>query len=154
MSASQRNQLRRCARRPRNPRYTGRPVRNRQRTDFDLVDPGNTGMGHKQLQRWNLPESWIISKHPAHPALAPARLISSPPRKWPHPAAQPGRRCDGTCWPTGDAECKLLLPQPAATGQYITRRGWLGAVLVRIVNAGIKTVPRNPALGPGPPGRR
>jgi site-specific DNA recombinase len=26
-----------------NPRYTGRQVRNRQRTDFDLVDPAKTG---------------------------------------------------------------------------------------------------------------
>ena len=52
-----------------NPRYTGRQVWNRQRTDFDLVDPGNTGLGHKQVQRWNLPEGWVISKQPAHPAL-------------------------------------------------------------------------------------
>jgi site-specific DNA recombinase len=52
-----------------NPRYTGRQVWNRQRTDFDLVDPGNTGLGHKQVQRWNLPEGWVISRHPAHPAL-------------------------------------------------------------------------------------
>jgi len=52
-----------------NPRYTGRQVWNRQRTDFDLVDPANTGLGHKQVQRWNLPEGWVISKHPAHPAL-------------------------------------------------------------------------------------
>jgi site-specific DNA recombinase len=42
---------------------------NRQRTDFDLVDPANTGLGHKQVQRWNLPEGWVISKRPAHPAL-------------------------------------------------------------------------------------
>jgi hypothetical protein len=52
-----------------NPRYTGRQVWNRQRTDFDLVDPGNTGLGHRQVQRWNLPEGWVISRHPAHPAL-------------------------------------------------------------------------------------
>jgi len=52
-----------------NPRYTGRQVWNRQRTDVDLVDPANTGLGHKQVQRWNLPEGWVISKHPAHPAL-------------------------------------------------------------------------------------
>ena len=52
-----------------NPRYTGRQVWNRQRSDFDLVDPGNTGLGHKQVQRWNLPEGWVISKHPAHAAL-------------------------------------------------------------------------------------
>ena len=52
-----------------NPRYTGRQVWNRQRTDFDLVDPANTTLGHKQVQRWNLPEGWVISKHPAHAAL-------------------------------------------------------------------------------------
>jgi site-specific DNA recombinase len=52
-----------------NPQCTGRQVWNRQRTDFDLVDPGNTGLGHRQVQRWNPPEGWVISKHPAHPAL-------------------------------------------------------------------------------------
>ena len=52
-----------------NPRYTGRQVWNRQRTDFDLVDPANTGLGHRQVQRWNLPEGWVSSRHPAHPAL-------------------------------------------------------------------------------------
>jgi site-specific DNA recombinase len=52
-----------------NPRYTGRQVWNRQRTEFDLVDPANTALGHKQVQRWNLPEGWVISEHPAHPAL-------------------------------------------------------------------------------------
>ena len=52
-----------------NPRYTGRPVWNRQRTDLDLVDRGNTGLGHKQVQRWNLPQGWVISRKPAHPAL-------------------------------------------------------------------------------------
>lgn len=31
-----------------NPRYTGRQVRNRQRTDQDLVDPeGTPGLGHR-----------------------------------------------------------------------------------------------------------
>ena len=32
-----------------NPRYTGRQVWNRQRTDFDLADPANTALGHKQV---------------------------------------------------------------------------------------------------------
>ena len=52
-----------------NPRYTGRQVWNRQRTDFDLADPADTALGHRQVQRWNLPEGWVISKHPAHTAL-------------------------------------------------------------------------------------
>jgi Recombinase len=33
-----------------NPRYTGRRVWNRQRTDFDLVDPVNTSLGHRQVR--------------------------------------------------------------------------------------------------------
>ena len=52
-----------------NPRYTGRQVWNRQRTDFDLADPADTALGHRQVQRWNLPEGWVISKRPAHAAL-------------------------------------------------------------------------------------
>ncbi len=52
-----------------NPRYTGRQVWNRQRTVCNLVDPANTGLGHRQVQRWNLPEGWVISARPAHPAL-------------------------------------------------------------------------------------
>jgi hypothetical protein len=42
---------------PGEPRYTGRQVRNRQRTDFDLADPANSTLGHRQVQRWNLPEA-------------------------------------------------------------------------------------------------
>jgi len=52
-----------------NPRYTGRQVWNRQRTDKDLADPANTSLGHKSVQRWNLPGGWVISARPAHPAL-------------------------------------------------------------------------------------
>jgi hypothetical protein len=52
-----------------NPRYTGRQVWNRQPTDHDLIDPANTGLGHRQVQRWNLPDGWVISARPAHPAL-------------------------------------------------------------------------------------
>ncbi|MGO8892231.1 MAG: recombinase family protein [Streptosporangiaceae bacterium] len=52
-----------------NPRYTGRQVWNRQRTDRDLVDPGDIALGHKPVQRWNLPDGWVISRKPVHPAL-------------------------------------------------------------------------------------
>jgi hypothetical protein len=30
-----------------NPRYTGRQVRNRQRTDTDLIDPADVALGHR-----------------------------------------------------------------------------------------------------------
>ena len=52
-----------------NPRYTGRQVWNRQRTDTELADPANVALGHKSVQRWNLPDGWVISNRPAHPAL-------------------------------------------------------------------------------------
>ena len=52
-----------------NPRYTGRQVWNRQRTDKDLADPGNVILGHKSVQRWNLPDGWVISRRSAHEAL-------------------------------------------------------------------------------------
>jgi site-specific DNA recombinase len=52
-----------------NPRYTGRQVWNRQRTDKDLADPADVSLGHKNVQRWNLPDGWVISNRPAHPAL-------------------------------------------------------------------------------------
>jgi hypothetical protein len=52
-----------------NPRYTGRQVWNRQPTAMDLIDPANTGLGHRQVQRWALPDGWVISARPAHPAL-------------------------------------------------------------------------------------
>jgi hypothetical protein len=42
-----------------NPRYTGRQVWNRQRTDRDLADPADVSLGHKQVQRWNLPDGWV-----------------------------------------------------------------------------------------------
>ncbi len=52
-----------------NPRYTGRQVWNRQRTDRELADPADVSLGHKSVQRWNLPDGWVISRKPAHPAL-------------------------------------------------------------------------------------
>ena len=52
-----------------NPRYTGRQVWNRQRSDRDLADPADVSLGHEQVQRWNLPDGWVISNEPAHEAL-------------------------------------------------------------------------------------
>jgi site-specific DNA recombinase len=52
-----------------NPRYTGRQVWNRQPTEHDLIDPANTGLGHRQIQRWSLPADWVISTRAAHQAL-------------------------------------------------------------------------------------
>src|SRR6202035_1736256 len=39
------------------------------RTDTELVDPANVTLGHRSVQRWNLPDGWVISSRLAHPAL-------------------------------------------------------------------------------------
>jgi hypothetical protein len=76
-----------------NPRYTGRQVWNRQRTDFDLVDPADTGLGHRQVQRWNLPEGWVISRKPAHMALiSEAGFIAAQDTATPRGPAGPAAR--------------------------------------------------------------
>ncbi len=76
-----------------NPRYTGRQVWNRQPSDAVLVDPANTGLGHKQVQRWNLPEGWVISRHPAHAALvSEADFIAAQDAAAPRGPAGPAAR--------------------------------------------------------------
>jgi site-specific DNA recombinase len=89
-----------------NPRYTGRQVWNRQPTDFDLIDPANTALGHRQVQRWNLPEGWVISRRPAHPALvSEADFVAVQQMSAPRGPAGPATRryllagliCCGTC---------------------------------------------------------
>jgi site-specific DNA recombinase len=52
-----------------NPRYTGHQVWNRQRTDKDLADPSDVSLWHRSVQRWNLPDGWVISRRPAHEVL-------------------------------------------------------------------------------------
>jgi hypothetical protein len=72
-----------------NPRCTGRQVWNRQRTDHDLVDPANTTLGHRQVQRWNLPAGASApalrartTAEPRYQRLHPARRIrTSPPAR-------------------------------------------------------------------------
>ena len=58
------------------------------------VDPANTALGHRQVQRWNLPEGWVISKHPEHPALvSEADFIAAQDAAAPRgPAGQAVRR--------------------------------------------------------------
>jgi hypothetical protein len=76
-----------------NPRYTGRQVWNRQRTDSDLVDPVNTGLGHKPVARWNLPAGWVIATCPAHPALvSEADYIAAQDTSAPRGPAGPATR--------------------------------------------------------------
>ena len=131
---------------------------NRQRTDSDLVDPANTEPGHRPVQRWNLPEGWVISARPAHPAIVSEADFIAAQDIWP-PAPRPGRpagsrqyllagllRCGGcgrlleSCWSNG---------KPA----YRCRHGHTTATRpdpARPPNAYIREdqiLPRLPALG-------
>ena len=72
----------------RNPRYTGRQVWNRQRTDRDLADPADISPGHKPCSGGTCPTG---GSSPASPRIRrwSARPISSPPRTSAPPAAPP-----------------------------------------------------------------
>jgi DNA invertase Pin-like site-specific DNA recombinase len=75
-----------------NPRYTGRQVWNRQPTAHNLIDPADTGLGHRQIQRWSLPDGWVISARPAHPALvSEADFIAVQNIRAPRGSAHPDR---------------------------------------------------------------
>ena len=120
-----------------NPRYTGRQVWNRQRTDFDLVDPANTGLGHRQVQRWNPPAGWVISARPAHPAIvSEAGCIAAQEASAPRGPAGPATRryllagllACGTCgrrlesaWSNGKAAYRCRHGYTSATGSGLDR---------------------------------
>lgn len=69
-----------------NPRYTGRQVWNRYRTDHHETVPGNRRTGRPQRHVANPKDLWVISARPAHPALVSERdfvavqAISAVPR--------------------------------------------------------------------------
>jgi hypothetical protein len=76
-----------------NPRYTGRQVWNRQPSAYDLIDPANTGLGHRQTHRRIQPDGWVISARPAHAALvSEADFIAAQDIRAPRGNPQPGRR--------------------------------------------------------------
>jgi hypothetical protein len=60
----------------------------------DVLDPpANTGLGHRQVQRWNLPAGWVISARPAHPALvSEANFIAAQDANAPRGQAGPATR--------------------------------------------------------------
>jgi site-specific DNA recombinase len=49
-----------------NPRYTGRQVWNKQRTDEVLVDVDDVALGHVPVMRWNPRDKWITSQEIVH----------------------------------------------------------------------------------------
>ena len=113
-----------------NPRYTGRQVWNRQRTDRDLVDPSNTGLGHRQVQRWNLPEGWVISKRPANPALvSEADFIAAQDATAPRGPAGPATRSYLLAGLLACGRCRRRLESAWSNGKpaYRCRHGYTSA---------------------------
>ncbi|GLH99937.1 hypothetical protein Pa4123_52130 [Phytohabitans aurantiacus] len=51
------------------PRYTGRQVWNRQRTDHHETVPGDKRTSLGKTRAWNPKSEWVVSAKPAHPAL-------------------------------------------------------------------------------------
>jgi site-specific DNA recombinase len=124
-----------------NPRYTGRQVWNRQRTDLQLADPADVSLGHRQVQRWNLPDGWVISARLAHPPLVSEadfiaaqaiRAVRGPAPGHGSPAARDERRyllaglltCGAcgrrmeSCWSNGKAAYRCRHGRTSATGPY------------------------------------
>jgi site-specific DNA recombinase len=146
-----------------NPRYTGRQVWNRQRTDFDLAD---ATLGHKQAQRWNLPEGWVISKHPAHAALVSegdfiAAQDTAAPRGPAGPAARRyllagllacgrcGRRLE-SAWSNGKPPTGAVTATPAPPGQNQDGPGTPTSGRTR----SCRTWPPSPSCSPALPGHQ
>jgi len=109
------------------------------------ADPGNTTLGHNQVQRQNLPEGWVISRHPAHAGLvSEADFIAAQdtvtPRGQAGPAARPyllagllacgrcGRRLE-SAWSTGRPayRCRHGHTSATAPGPGLDRGACLGA---------------------------
>ena len=83
-----------------NPRYTGRQVWNRQRTDGDLADPawGISRCSGGTCPSGSSPTAWRTRRWSARPTSSPPRTSASPAA--PCPAAiRPCRRNVATCWP-------------------------------------------------------
>ncbi|MBL7255943.1 recombinase family protein [Paractinoplanes lichenicola] len=49
-----------------NPRYTGRQVWNRARTDEVLINVDDVALGHENRHRWNDPSQWVWSREESH----------------------------------------------------------------------------------------
>jgi hypothetical protein len=80
-----------------NPRYTGRQVWNRQRTDHRETVPGNKQTSLGPVRVWNRKSDWVVSTSRSHPALvSDADLL----------AAQAVR---ATCAPYDDGERRYRL---------------------------------------------
>ncbi|MFF4317006.1 recombinase family protein [Streptomyces sp. NPDC001507] len=93
-----------------NPRYTGRQVWNRQRTDHDLVDPANTTLGHRDVLRWNTVSAAAAwSPTGLTTGLATGAATATPAPPGPTPVAFPTPTCAKT------RSCRICRPCTSAS---------------------------------------
>jgi site-specific DNA recombinase len=92
-----------------NPRYTGRQVWNRQRTDEVLLDVHDVTLGHVPRRRWNDPGAWVYSDHPAQPPDRRRRRL------------RPGPAAPGLQGHPGDAPAPAHAPPVPAAGAAVLR---------------------------------
>ena len=126
-----------------NPRYTGRQVWNRQRTDLQLADQADISLGYKPVQRWNLPDGWVISAGPrtrrwsAKPTSSQLRRSGSPEVPLPGAPVQ-------LCWPLAGRGRRLLRCGVDA-GLGAARRPGAGRWSALVLECGGGAVLRDPA---------
>ncbi len=120
-----------------NPRYTGRQVWNRQRTDLDLIDRPTPGWAISRCSGGTCPKAGSSPSIPRTRRWS-ARLTSSPPRTPPCRAARRhGSIFSLGCWPApgaGDSQAQrsgtAQVTAPAETADLIDRLRASGAVLI------------------------
>ena len=91
----------------------------------------DTGLGHRQVQRWNLPKGWVISKQPAHTALiSEAGFIAAQDIATPRGPAGPAARriCWLGCWRAGGAGASWSQPGPTTSPPDPGPRSFAGQV--------------------------
>jgi site-specific DNA recombinase len=84
-----------------NPRYTGRQVWNRARTDEVLIDVEDVALGHENRHRWNDPSQWAWSRTESHTPLISTDLYER---------AQHTVKTRGTSGDTGKAPRRSRYP--------------------------------------------
>ena len=113
-----------------NPRYTGRQVWNRQRTDRRSWSTRPTpGSGTSRCSGGTCPRAGSSPSIPRTPRWS-AKPTSSPPRTPPRRAARPAPRPAGTCWPGSRCgRCGRRLESAWSNGKpaYRCRHGYTSA---------------------------
>jgi site-specific DNA recombinase len=117
-----------------NPRYTGRQVWNKQRTDEVLLDVNDVALGHTPVMRWNQRDRWVTSNELVHEPLIeqadfdPTKTclacgLAPPPRR--NGRTDPATPTSSRAWSTAASaagRCKASTPTASPTTAAAFRR--------------------------------